>query len=335
MGVFTSALFTLPMDVANRIVAPLHWDTHFFNFLKYEKYFFYFLILGVSAHSLTLVFLTVSDITCTEKGIADQFKEGTPELRDLNSYVDLLCSSEVKWRHVYAFIIEIAIICIFFGYGLFLKSVMWNIKLNYYLYHGRHEDIPEFKELIIKVDKKTRYAKKLKIDFCWYFLVKLIGFIILSGIIITLLVLKYTLPEAKDLFLPYANECGPELRWDDEIIGEYYCHYENEWTIYLINICTDVYSICLLAISAIQVVYLIIISICFCCIKGSFIDAMDKDESLILALLEWLKEKLTCCCCNKKTASCPTCGQTYIPLPIEEERERKKSVSEATHDDLY
>jgi len=146
-----------------------------------------------------------------EPDIVDQFNEGIPELRDLNSYVDILCSSDIKTRHLYAFIVEILIILLFFLYGLILKRKLRDIKLNYFLYHRKHID--EFDDMVIKETDCNRDVLKEELDkgFTQYVVRKVFGSIILFIAAVSLLALKYSFPEARNLFLPFENECGPTL----------------------------------------------------------------------------------------------------------------------------
>ena len=129
----------------------------------------------------------------------------------MNSFIDVICTSDIKTRHIYAFLIGIAIIVVFFLYGIILKSILKYIKLKFFLYHQQH--IPEFDEIIISKKDIEQDVLKTKLQFgmVLYFFAKLVGGLFLSGSIITLITLKYTLPSARDLFLPLENACGPNL----------------------------------------------------------------------------------------------------------------------------
>lgn len=127
--------------------------------------------------------------------------------------MDVICSSDIKTRHIYSFLISVAIIIIFFLGGIQLKSYLQNIKFNYFLYHQKH--IKEFDDMVIKqklfADGKKFIKDALQKDFHNYAKNKIFISFALVVVIVTLLTLKYSIPDARDLFLPFENECGPDL----------------------------------------------------------------------------------------------------------------------------
>lgn len=133
------------------------------------------------------------------------------ELRDLNAYIDLICSTEIKTRHWYSYGISVAIIIVLFLYGILLKSSLQSVKRAYFLLHEK--PLKEFDDMVLK--KRNVKASKLLTnvieELTWYMVKKFVVSILLLATTIPLVTLKYTIAGVRDLFLPFENECGPDL----------------------------------------------------------------------------------------------------------------------------
>lgn len=144
-----------------------------------------------------------------DPGIAEQFEAGVKEVRDLNHYVDVICTTEIKTQHWFAYAINIIVIILFFAYGILLKTRLRHIKKSYYLLNRKsHSDFDEMvitkREINVKALRKS-IVRQLRL----YIVYKLVVTSILLVCIVLLLVGRYTIKEARDLFLPFENECGP------------------------------------------------------------------------------------------------------------------------------
>jgi len=239
---------------------------------------------------VTLIFISLNSFTCREQdpSIPEQFEIGHKELRDLDSYIDVICSTQIKTNHWFVYFVQAIIICILLAYGFILKIPLTAIKQKYYLLHQKPDD--DFKNVLLKrkhLDKE-KLVKELKIYIIFYFLTKIIVSIFIAIALVLLIFLKYSLPSGRDLFLPYENKCGPHLFWnetdEDDDIGEYYCHFKAEWTVFMLLLWDDIYSLGLLVIMAFQLVHL-----CFIVYKTNVKSKIESEQYTFC-------EIFFCCC---------------------------------------
>jgi len=129
----------------------------------------------------------------------------------LNHYVNVVCSSDIKSTHWYAYFVSVGIIVLFFVYGLLLKGRLEHIKQSYFLLHRKpHKD---FENLIIKERDIVRNDLQQQIinELKWYLFYKICVTTVIIIATAALLTLKYSIKAARNLFLPFENHCGPVL----------------------------------------------------------------------------------------------------------------------------
>jgi len=152
---------------------------------------------------------------------------------------------------------------------VYAGAVKWplkNLKLSYFMFY-RHP-IPEFAEMPIKfTGTEEEFDHELKqriyMNTILYLVAKFFSMVFLITILVALLCIKYSIPHSREFFLPVETTCGPKLFWNevrgrDVDIGEYFCHYKAEWTVFLLTILTDIFTVVLIILFIIQALSLVV-----------------------------------------------------------------------------
>ena len=145
--------------------------------------------------------------------VPSEFAESLSQI-DGDAYLNTVCSTDIKTKHFYVYILEFLIMFLIMAYGGAVKLPLRKLKMSYFMYY-RHP-IPEFAEMPIRFNCSEReFDRELKrrmyMNTMMYIVAKTCCMVVLLTLLIAILCIKYAIPHSREFFLPVETKCGPKL----------------------------------------------------------------------------------------------------------------------------
>jgi len=193
-----------------------------------------------------LIYLVVDDVACIPKEIdivtLINITTGPPQPSN-DQYLAVLCGTQIRWDDIGIFIEKIVFLFILAFVFFVNKSHL--VSINRYHSILQRERLPEFigpKPVKLEGD----YKRKMRFILVRFFLVKLVFFVVMLAAIVTALVLQHTVDGVGDILHPVDKTCGKHMKWVDNLKGKFTCHLEQELTIYILSLVTNVLAVAIL-----------------------------------------------------------------------------------------
>ena len=237
------------MDVLDRVVSPLNFNQPIASYLNSERFSFWLLILVIISHGVFLAFFLTGDVSCRPNGeISIQEMDPLEEKRDLDHYIEVICSTELKSQYFVCFVYEGVIVCMLVMGAIILKSILSEFRIHFLLYNNVDKKDLGDEALILMPNTNKWRMSKIRNSFCRFLIWKTFFIIVFTGIAFATIVMKYSMPSSRSYGLPVEKDCKGPLFWSDkgdtsEKLGKYLCHFDHEVEIFFFSLMIDFLTI--------------------------------------------------------------------------------------------
>lgn len=211
-------------------------------YLYLEKTLGHLLYLGLLVTIITLGLVLFDPAYCNEaKGnLREEIYSLIPPKEPVDNFIAVVCATDARIRGWLFFVEKF----ITFGAasGLIFANSYFMKKMNRYHAISLREKIPECVGPY-PIWKNVDYIKRWNSMFRCLVAFKLLNLVLLGIMVVGGILILYLVPSVWAIIGFDGFECGPDMLVGKDIGIEQICHFEHEFAIFFLNICSNVIAV--------------------------------------------------------------------------------------------